>query len=237
LGLFKRKEVWVPTFRGWLLMAVAVVGLLAGGVAGTEPFLAANRPLHRGVLVVEGWVPDYALEAAKRQFETYSYELVVVAGVPVEHGSHISWATNHAYLAAATLQKLGLPAERVVPVPCPEVPRNRTYAMARKVREWLETHPGHAQVDVLTLGVHARRTWLLYRLALGANYSAGIIASGDRRYDPKRWWRTSSGFRTVTSELIAYLYAKLLFNPGAQDELALEKDLSPAEDRPNQAKF
>jgi hypothetical protein len=232
LGLFKRKEVWAPTWRGWLAMALVVLVVLAGGVASTEPFLAANRPLHRGLLIVEGWVPDYALEAAKRQFETHAYELVLVAGVPVEHGSYLSWATNHAYLAAATLQKLGLPAERVVPVPCPEVPRNRTYAMARRVREWLETHPGHVQVDVLTLGVHARRTWLLYQLALGPEYSTGIIAAGDRRYDPKRWWRTSSGFRTVIDELIAYVYAKLLFHPESQEELALEKDSqSPAAGR------
>jgi hypothetical protein len=29
----------------------------------------------------------------------------------------------------------------------------------------------------------------------------------DPEYDPQRWWTSSAGFRSVTGELIAYLYA------------------------------
>jgi hypothetical protein len=100
-----------------------------------------------------------------------------------------------------------------VPVPCANVARDRTYATAFQVRAWLDSKAVTDSVDIFTLGVHARRTWLLYRMALGNHYRTGVIAGVDERFDRRRWWKTSSGFRVVTSELIAYVYAKLVFRP------------------------
>jgi hypothetical protein len=213
LKLFKRKEIWVPTWAGWVLglgiLALAFVVALVSLV----PFLAPVRPLSGGVLVVEGWLPDSALEEAKKVFESRPYQRLLVTGVPIDQGLFITQATNYAQLATITLRHLGVKAEAVVPVTCPEVPRDRTYATARQVRAWLDANGGPETLDVLTMGVHARRTWLLYQLALGQRYQAGVIAAKDDRYDPKAWWKTSSGFRTVTSEAIAYCYAKVFFSP------------------------
>jgi hypothetical protein len=214
LGLVKRKEVWLPTWRGWLLLlgTATAAGILA--VVTPVPFLAPVQPLSRGVLVVEGWIPDYALEEAKAVFESHSYQCMVVTGVPIDQGYHISKEKDYAHLAQATLKQLGMKPEAVVPVACPETLRDRTYSTAQQVRAWLDSNSMTDTVDVFTLGVHARRTWLLYRMALGQRYTTGVIAGQDRRYDCRRWWRSSSGFRTVTSEVIAYLYAKFLFFPG-----------------------
>jgi hypothetical protein len=213
LGLFKRRELWFPTWRGWLLLLV-LAGLGGLGAAlGTVPFLAPIQPRHRGVLVVEGWVPDYALEQAKAVFESHPYKLMVLTGVPIDQGFHIAKEKNFAQLAASTLKQLGVKEDLLVPIACPTVPRDRTYSTAQRVKTWLDGQGSAEGVDVLTLGVHARRTWLLYRMALGKQYPTGVIAATDRRFDTRHWWKTSSGFRTVTSEVIAYLYAKLLFNP------------------------
>ncbi len=216
LKLFKRKEIWVPTVTGWALMLGTLAAVVVVALVTVVPFLAPTHPLSGGVLVVEGWLPDDALAEAKQAFESHPYECLVVTGVPIDQGLFITKATNYAQLAAITLKGLGLKEGAIVPVSCPEVPRDRTYATAWQVRTWLDTHGKTDVVDVLTMGVHARRTWLLYRLALGERFQAGIIAAKDERYDPKRWWTTSSGFRTVTSEAIAYLYAKLLFSPAPE---------------------
>jgi hypothetical protein len=219
LRLFKRKTVSVPTLGGWLL----IVGLLAlvvlGGAVATVPFLAPVRPMHQGILVVEGWLPDYALQEAKTVFETHSYRALVLTGVPVDQGYFLTEEKNYAQLATKALQHLGMKKDVLVPVACPEMPRNRTYATARKVKDWLETTSMGDSVDIFTLGVHARRTWLLYRMALGKKYHTGVIAGRDNRFDGRRWWTSSSGFRTVTSEMIAYLYAKLCFLPPTADPM------------------
>lgn len=217
LGLLRRKEIWVPTLRGWaVLLAVIVIGGFAG-ISFTVPFLAPTRPLHEGVLIVEGWLPDYALKQAKRTFESHSYRLMVVTGIPIDHGFHISAEKDYAQLARGILKNMGMNPESIVPISCPEVPRNRTYATARAVRSWLDKTSTIGPVDVLTLGVHARRTWMLYAMALGDQYPIGIIAAADQRYDAQEWWKTSSGVRIVTSEIIAYLYAKLFFYPGGSE--------------------
>lgn len=202
-----------------LLLVFSMILLLT-----SIPFLAPSRPIGNGIFVVEGWVPDYALEEAKGIFETHPYRMLVVPGIPVEQGFFLSKEKNYAQLATDTLKELGLKPELMVPLPCANVPRSRTYATALRVRGWLEAHPGNQNVDVFTLGVHARRTWMLYKMALGDRYRVGIIAGSDRRYVPARWWTTSSGVRTVTSEWIAYLYAKLLFFPGGQEAAESQLD-------------
>ena len=212
-GLLKRKEVWLPTWRGWLALTVGLGCLAVGAIAGVVPFLEVTHPTRGEILVVEGWLPDYAIEEAKRVFEQYHYRQIVVTGIPIDHGLHISSETNYAQLAASTLRQLGVKSDCVVPVACQQVERNRTYATACKVKEWLESQKNPTAVDVLTLGVHARRTWLLYEMVLGGQRATGVFAAADQRFDSAQWWKSSNGFRTVTSEAIAYLYAKLLFYP------------------------
>jgi hypothetical protein len=54
---------------------------------------------------------------------------------------------------------------------------------------------------------------MLFKEAIGEEIPVGIIACEYREYDPKRWWITRSGVRIVLNETIAYLYAKLVFDP------------------------
>jgi len=45
----------------------------------------------------------------------------------------------------------------------------------------------------------------------------GVIAVPDRDYDAKRWWSSSEGVRDVIDELVAYVYARLIFRPARQE--------------------
>ena len=68
-------------------------------------------------------------------------------------------------------------------------------------------------VNVVTVDVHARRTQLLFQMALGPKVKVGIIAVPNADYDAAKWWRYSEGVRAVLGEFIAYLYVKLFFFP------------------------
>lgn len=210
--LFRRREATVPTWRGWLLifLIVAFLGLVV--TRCIYPFLAIDRPVIGGLLVVEGWAPDYVLQAAVDEFRQGNYGRVYVTGGPLEVGAPLSEHQNFATLGASTLRKLGLASHSVETVPAPAVAQDRTFASAVALKRWWSSHDiTPLKVQIVSHGPHARRSRLLYEKVFGKGVTIGILSIPPRDYDPKRWWRSSAGFRTVTGEIIAYLYARLIF--------------------------
>ncbi len=213
-GLLRSRQCWLPTWRGWavLLLTVAALALLAG--TQVYPFLAPTHPIYSGALVVEGWAPDYALKEALNEFNQHPYTKLYVTGGPLEKGAYLADYKTHAELGTAILLRLGLNSNAVQTVPAPETFRNRTFASAVALRQWLDQHQIPTRnFHVMTVGPHARRTWLLFQMALGKDANVGITAIKERGYDPAHWWQTSEGVRTVIDETIAYGYARLLFHP------------------------
>jgi len=197
-----------------LLLGLGGVALLCATLFGIYPFLALNDPAPGGVLVVEGWVPDYALQAAIAEFRSNPYAKLLVTGIPLEQGAPLSEYTNYANLGAAVLVKLGMSTNEVVAIPAPLSERNRTYAMAMRLKEWLRKHrAAPTKVNLITLGPHARRSRLLFEKALGRDYPVGVIAVPAKGYQGRLWWRNSQGVRVVISEVIGYIYARFFFHP------------------------
>jgi hypothetical protein len=211
-GLLRRQEVSIPTWRGWLLafLLLAIPGFALSRCI--YPFLAIHKPFVGGLLVVEGWAPDYVLRSAIEEFQRDRYARIYVTGGPVEIGAPLSQYENFAAIGASTLVKLGLPTNAVQAVPAPRVAQDRTFASAVTLKRWWIEHGiTPFKVQVMSLGPHTRRSRLLYQKAFGKGVTIGITSVPPRDYDPKRWWRSSAGFRTVTGEVIAYLYARLIF--------------------------
>ncbi len=185
---------------------------------GAYPFLAVNTRVSGGLLVVEGWVPDYALAFAARELREQHYGKLYVTGGPLERGSPLSAYKTYAQLGAATLVGFGLKPDEIETVPSPSVRQDRTFVSAVALKHWLADHGAVAkEFQVISLGPHARRTRLLFEDALGPKARVGVTAVRDQNYDPHRWWRTSEGFRIVTGELIAYGYARFLFRPPKEE--------------------
>jgi hypothetical protein len=211
--LFKRKEIWVPTWKGWLLFFVSFVALVVGAVAFTPAFLAPTKPLGAPVLVVEGWVSDYALERAIKLNETNHYALVITSGQNIERGLDVSHYGTYAELGAERLVNLGFKGTNLVKVPAPPSKKDRTYHSALAVRSYLLTNTTYRSIDILSDSVHSRRTWLLYEKACGPEIKVGIISNPNDGFTSSNWWHTSNGVRNVINEAIGYLYARLVFRP------------------------
>ncbi len=224
-GCFRRRQCLLPTLRGWLALVVVFVACAFLGIRGLGTFLTVNDPVSGSVLVVEGWAPDYALEAAMAEFSRSHYDKLIVTGVPLEHGAPLSEYENYAYLGTAVLLKLGLSTNVVRAVPTSTVRRDRTYAMATSLKHWLHEHDmSPAKVNLITLGPHARRSRLLFEKALGKEFAVGVMAIPSRDFDPAHWWRSSQGVRVVLGEAFAYAYARLLFFPPKNDGKAGEAE-------------
>jgi len=206
--LLCRRERLAPTLKGWLVLILTACVVLILAVLGAQPFFAINEPVAGEILVVEGWVPDYTLVKALQEFRSNGYRYIVTTGEALTRGSYLQEHKSFAGLAAATLVQLGLGPDSLVAVPAPRMRLNRTSSSAVAFATWLkQTHPGVKALNVITLGVHARRTRLLFQRSLGDTVQVGILSVEDENFDPLTWWTSSSGFQSVLEETVGYAYA------------------------------
>ena len=211
-ALVVRRERWTLTWTGRLLaLTVAAVFTVILG-RGLCSFLAITSPVGGQFLVVEGWMPNYAYGEAAAQFRKGNYRQVIAVGVTQRDGG-IEGDLPELFGEDALIQ-FGVPSELVVTVSSEQVYRDRTFHSAMTVKQWLQEQGLRtASIDVVTVGPHARRSRLLYEKALGNEVAVGVISVENRWFDPNHWWRSSEGVRTVVDELIAYLYARIVFSP------------------------
>lgn len=212
-GLVNRKERWGLSWKGRMFVLVLLIGLGISLVYGIYPFLAVTQRANSDVLVVEGWIPDFAIRAAAAEFATHNYVRAFTTGGPVRGmGSYTNDYNTSASVGASRLKAAGVP--NVQMVPSRVMDRDRTYAAAIALRDWFGANDFHPRaINVVTEDVHARRSRLLFQEAFGPGVKIGIIAVPNPDYNAKYWWRYSEGVKEVVSEGAAYMYAKLLFYP------------------------
>lgn len=216
--MFRRRECLLPTWRGWACIVLAAALLIGGLAVAIHPFLSVSRPAAGGVMVVEGWLPDRALQTAIQEFRSRKYQRMYVTGIPVELGGPLMDYPTYADLSAAILLKMGMETNLVQPVPAPRVSQDRTYTSALSLKRWFEQHGETARsLTVITEGTHARRSRLLFSKAFGSDYEVGVISVPPDTYDPRRWFAASAGVRGVIGETLAYGYARFLFWPRTEE--------------------
>ena len=138
--------------------------------------------------------------------------MLITTGGPLEMGSFLSQYRTYAEVAKATIVKSGIDERYVVAASAPNTGKDRTYVSFVAVRQYFELSGIKTNnVNLFSLGPHARISRFLFVKAFDGKMDVGIISAPDGRYDKKRWWRSSAGFRTVTGEAIAYVYARLFF--------------------------
>lgn len=214
-GLFTWKERWGLSWRGWLVAGLVVFSI--GGFIFFEirPFLAVTHRVDSRVLVVEGWIHEYAIVDAVHEFNDGHYQEVYTTGGPVEGiPAYVNDFQTSASVGADLLKKNGIPDRFVQMVPSHVMDRDRTYSSALALRDWLRKQNISVQrINVLTEDAHARRTWLLFQEAFGKDVQVGIISAPNPSYDASHWWRYSEGVRDMIGEGLAYSYAKFFFWP------------------------
>jgi hypothetical protein len=207
LRFFKRRELPVPTVWAWCVALAAAAALLVAFVLTLHPFLAPVNPVPSRIMVVEGWMPEYALAQAAGDFRNKDFRLLIVTGGPLEVGHFLTGYTSLADVGAATLQRLGIDSSRIMAVPAPFVQKDRTYEEALSLKRWLsKSQTPEKALTLYSIGCHSRRSHLLYSRVLGKEYTVGIVACADRSYDNRRWWHYSNGVRAVADETLAYCY-------------------------------
>jgi len=216
-GILVRKQRWSLSWRGRLILVLLGFSTAVLLLLNVQPFLAEAHRADTKVLVVEGWIHQYAIRAAEKEFRTGSYERVFTTGGPITGiGGYINDYQTSASVGADLLKNAGVPPESLQMVPSHVMDRDRTYSSALALRDWFRDHNlAIHSFNVLTEDCHARRTQLLYQDAFGKKFTVGIIAVSNPDFNPNDWWRYSDGVREVIGESIAYIYARFFFHPSA----------------------
>lgn len=108
--------------------------------------------------------------------------------------------TSYAQHAGNSLLAMGLDTSLIVSIPGEKVTINRTLTSALAFRDWFRTSGIEVKgINIVTLGTHARRTWMIYNKILDKKYNIGIIslpdyiASHSRRYKVLKTIRETIG--------------------------------------------
>jgi hypothetical protein len=215
-ALFRRREVILPTLWGWLLALFLLVAAATWLGRHLGPWLSVSQPAagadgtSAALLVVEGWLGERELDDAAAYARQHGYRRVVASGGPIQSFSPFA---SYAERAAQRLRER-LPGVPVEAVPTPHTRQDRSYASAVWVRDWAQQRaiPVEA-IDVYSLGPHARRTRMLYRLAFGERTRVGIIAGLPHDSDILHWWTTSEAAKDVLMEAVSLAWTQCCFWP------------------------
>lgn len=88
---------------------------------------------------------------------------------------------SHAEHARKKLIALGTDSGIIKALPCKRTKLNRTLTSALEVHDWLkENHIQAEGINIISAGIHSRRTWMIYNKILGCRHNKiGIICFSD----------------------------------------------------------
>jgi uncharacterized SAM-binding protein YcdF (DUF218 family) len=223
LKLFRQRQIWMPTILGWLFLLLLFIALSILLLKNLYTFLAPNDPVGARVLVVEGWLSPDELVQAIQAYKNGKYERIVTTGGPVTGWPGSNLDTDYAKLAADYLAHHGIRPDLIYVVSAPQSAQERTFLSAVMFRESAQRLGITLDaVDIFSSGPHARRSRLLFQMALGQEVRVGILAARPSDFEPESWWRTSVGVEKMLFQSFGFAWVKCCFwpgPPGSKEEL------------------
>ena len=117
---------------------------------------------------------------------------------------------SNAELAKKRLVILGMDSSLITAVSGDKVRINRTLTSALAFRDWLKTADINIKgIKIISLGTHARRTWMTYNRVLNEKYKIGIISLPDYKYNRSKIVR----FLKTIRETLGIIYYWFILIP------------------------
>lgn len=211
--LFKKKSCLRPTLLGWMIILLSLAIILRLSVVGIYHFLAVNKPVDSKTLVLEGSAPTYVVKDALKYYNEKGYNRLIVTGIPIINYEFIAPYRSTALATVPALRYYGFDDTAYVAAIPTNILVDRTYHTAVVTRMLFDENNWPHNFDIYSVGVHARRSRMMFKKAFGSDYEIGIIAHRDRTFAPNHWWKSSKGFRNVSNEFVATLYVMMFFHP------------------------
>jgi hypothetical protein len=113
---------------------------------------------------------------------------------------------SYAGYSAFILENLGF-ADSIITVTAYNTKISRTYSCASYFREWYLESPYRGKpFNIVSVGHHTRRTWMIYNRLLGNDTDLGIILIDNDGYNKDNWWKSLAGISDTVHEMYSYIY-------------------------------
>ena len=117
---------------------------------------------------------------------------------------------SNAELARNRLLSMGIDSSLIIAIPGKRVTINRTLTSALAFRDWLKTTDFDIKgINIISMGTHARRTWMTYNKILNEKYVIGIISLPDYKDSNSRKYKVLKTLR----ETIGIIYYWVILLP------------------------
>ncbi len=113
--------------------------------------------------------------------------------------------TSRADETANYLKVLGIDAERIKSVAFEQGYGNQTLLAALSCEEWILLTDIRS-FNLISAGVHSRRSWITYKTVFGDSFKVGIISLEPMKYKRENWWKSPNGYIMMIDELFSYLF-------------------------------
>jgi hypothetical protein len=120
-----------------------------------------------------------------------------------------NWDSN-AGLARSRLISMGIDSSKIAATSGDRVIINRTLTSALAFRDWIKkTNINVNGINIISLGAHTRRTWMIYNKILDKKYQIGIISLPDYNYNHSKSYK----FIKTIRETLGIIYYWLILIP------------------------
>jgi hypothetical protein len=117
---------------------------------------------------------------------------------------------SNAEQARNTLLSTGIDSSLIIAIPGKGVKINRTLTSALAFRDWLKTTDIDIKgINIISMGTHARRTWMTYNKILNEKYDLGIISLPDYK---NSYSRKNKVLKTIR-ETLGIIYYWIILIP------------------------
>lgn len=228
--LLQRRTVLLPTFLGWLTLFALVSSFVLFWAFKGEAFLSQPKRLPAEVLAVEGWIGPEGANAAAAEFAHGGYQFIVAtSGLSGDRWTKRRW--SYAQETEEQLLRLGIPRDRVILAMPTNTDDRRTFESAQAVFRSLRERDIHPKaINVFTIGVHARRSRLVFAKVFWPITNVGVVPWFPVGYSSGPWWNSSDRAVDFMKETFGY-FLEALLNSGRGFKST--HDIPPIHDRQN----
>jgi len=206
-GMPRRRRIpWgVLVPAGVLLVLVGLVFLFRTQLlTGAAEYLVVDDPLRPAemIFLLNGDYNTRPFRASQLYQQGLAPQIVVAQaeGLPAET---LGLVQNETEISVAVMEKLGVPADRIVVLPGPVT---STYDEARALRQYVQDNSIHS-VLLLTSAFHTRRArWIVAKELAGLPVSLEVSAVPYGGFDAMDWWHSEGGLIALNNEYIKLVY-------------------------------